>query len=340
MVVVNFYFIHAKWLSDREKIISDFKRNIKKFSFRSIEIGDINVIEDYDPVDINSDIVQKYVDYSQLIDPHLALYNGFLKNLHVHQLSNVLKHFKAYEKIIASLDNKSRDTSSDINIILEDDIIYEERVFILMEKLIRKLPVDFDFIFLGLPTNIQIKNKNDIELQNTQDVFRILPYCDSYIINNNTAKKLHEHFMPCKFLGNIQLSFLIDKLKLKSQLVVPNIFMDGSKFGSHVSTLNPNNVLMFNNEYNVLKSVLDKDELSEQDIINTDKLLNNSQIAKHPDFGYLKSKYLTKIKNYEDAKKSYEDTYNIYKNFNTILNHESLFLKDYIRIFKYLQTDI
>jgi GR25 family glycosyltransferase involved in LPS biosynthesis len=335
MVVVNFYFIHAKWLADREKIINDFKRNIKKFNFQSIEVGNINVIEDYDPVDINSDIIQKHVDYSQLIDPHLAVYNGLIKNLHVNQLSNVLKHFKAYEKISQSI----KDDSSDINIILEDDIIYEERVFILMEQLIRKLPVDFDFIFLGLPTNIPSKNKNDIELQNTQDVFRILPYCDSYIINNNTAKKLYEQFMPCKFLGNIQLSFLIDKLKLKSQLVVPNIFMDGSKFGAHVSTLNPNNTLMFNGEYNTLKSVIDKDDISEQDIINTDKLLNTSQIAQHPDFGYLKAKYLTKLKKYEIAKKCYEDTYNIYKNFNTILNHESSFLKDYIRLFKYLQPE-
>lgn len=335
MVVVNFYFIHAKWLSDREKIITDFKRNIKKFNFRSIEIGDITVIEDYDPVDINSDIIQKHVDYSQLIEPHLAVYNGLLKNLHVNQLSNVLKHFKAYEKISQSIKD-----DSDINIILEDDIIYEERVFLSMEKLIRKLPVDFDFIFLGLPTNIQVKNKNDVELQNTQDVFRILPYCDSYIINNNTAKKLYEQFMPCKFLGNIQLSFLIDKLKLKSQLVVPNIFMDGSKFGSHVSTLNPNNTLMFNGEYNALKTVIDKEELSEQDIKYTDNLLNNSQIAQHPDFCYLKAKYLTKLKNYDNAKKCYEDTYNIYKSFNTIVNHESLFLKDYIRIFKYLQPDL
>jgi GR25 family glycosyltransferase involved in LPS biosynthesis len=336
MVVVNFYFIHAKWLSDREKVINDFKRNISKFNFRTIKIGKIEIIEDYDPNDITGDIIKNNVNYGQVKESNLAVYNGLLKNLHVYQLSNMLKHYKVYEKL--ALSDSTDET--ELNIVLEDDILYEERVFISLEKMVRELPLNFDLIFLGLPTNAEIKNKMDINFQNTKDIFKILPYCDSYLISKSAAKKLYENFMPCKFLTNIQLSYLIEKLELKSQLVVPNIFMDGTKFGMYVSSLNPNNILMFNGDYNAVKSLISKDSLTDEEKSSLIQLFKSSNISQHPDFCYLKAQYLTKIKDYKSAEKCYEETYAKYKAYNTIVNHESLFLKDYIRIFKHLQNDL
>jgi len=338
MVLVNFYFIHAKWLADREKVINDFKRNISKFNFRSLKIGKIEVVTDYDPNEIDAEIIKNNVNYNQVKEPSLALYNGFLKNLHVNQLSNALKHYKVYEKIATS--KETEESLSEINIILEDDILYEERVFISLEKMVRELPVDFDLIFLGLPTNIEVKNKNEIKFQNTKDLFRILPYCDSYVISRSAAKKLYTDFTPCKFLTNIHLSYLIDKLELKSQLVIPNIFMDGTKFGMFVSSLNPNNVLMFNNDYNVVKTLISKEQLTDQEKVALIQLFKSSNIAQHPDLCYLKAQYLAKIGDFAEAKKSYDETYAKYKAYNTIINHESLFLKDYIRLFKNLQTDL
>ena len=336
MVVVNFYFIHAKWLTDREKVINDFKRNISKFSFRSIKIGKIDIIQDFDPNDINSETIQKNVNYNPVKEQNLVIYNNFLKNLHIHQLSNSLKHFKVYEKII----KESNDDPTEINIVLEDDILYEERIFISLEKVIRQLPVSFDLIFLGLPTNVEVRNKSDIFFQNTSEVFKILPYCDSYIISKEAAKKLYESYMPCKFLTNIQLSYLIDKYQLKSQLVAPNIFMDGSKFGLYSSSLNPNNSLMFNGEYNALKALLSKEQLSDEEQTGINQLFKSSAIAQNPDFCYLKAQFFTKIGQYKEAQQCYEETYNKYKMLNTIINHESQFLKDYIRIYKHLQHDV
>jgi GR25 family glycosyltransferase involved in LPS biosynthesis len=336
MVLVNFYFIHAKWLTDREKVINDFKRNISKFNFRSVTIGKIETIEEFDPSDINAEIIQKNVNYSQVTEPNLTIYNNLLKNLHVYQLSNSLKHFKAYEKII----NNLNDDPTEVNIILEDDILYEERIFISLEKVIRQLPVNFDLIFLGLPTNVEIKNKAQIAFQNTSEVFKILPYCDSYIISKDAAKKIYESYMPCKFLTNIQLSYLIEKHQLKSQLVYPNLFMDGSKFGLYSSSLNPNNSLMFNGEYNTVKSLLSKEQLSDQETAGINQLFKSSSIAQNPDFCYLKAQYLTKIGQYKEAQQCYEETYKKYKILNTIINHESQFLKDYIRLHKHLQIDL
>jgi GR25 family glycosyltransferase involved in LPS biosynthesis len=266
------------------------------------------------------------------------VYNNFLKNLHVHQLSNSLKHFKVYEKIAKS--PETDDSLTELNIILEDDILYEERVFISLEKMARDLPANFDLVFLGLPTNIEIKNKNEVVFQQTKDIFKVLPYCDSYVISRSAAKKLYENYMPCKFLTNIQLSYLIEKLDLKALLVAPNIFMDGTKFGMFASSVNPNNVLMFNNDYNAVKTLIAKEVLSDQEKTMLIQLLKSSTIAQHPDFCYLKGQYLTKTGDFSEAQKCYEETYKKYKALNTIVNHESMFLKDYIRLFKHLQSDL
>lgn len=333
MVNVHIYFIHAKWLQDRERVINELKKHLLKFKFSSITIKTMQIIEDYDPEVIDSETVQQYVNYTQLQDSSLSIYNQCFKNLHVQQLSNALKHAKAIELA-------AKNPSEDINIVLEDDLIFEERMCISIEKIVRKLDIDFDLVFLGLPTNKEVKNKTDVAFQNTSEVFKIIPYCDSYIVSNRAAKMMIDKYRPIKFLNNIQLSYMIDSLKLKSQLVVPNIFMDGTKYGTYISSLNGTNGLVFNNEYNVVKTLVGKDELIPAEKQNLENLLANSGVRIHPDFCHLKALYLVKQKKYEEAKAVFEETYQKYKTTNSILNHESTFLKDYIRLFKNLQVDI
>lgn len=334
MVNVHIYFIHAKWLQDRQRVITELKKHLNKFKFTGINIQTMQTIEDYDPEVIDSDLVKQHVNYTQLQDSGLApLYNQCFKNLHVHQLSNALKHAKAIELA-------AKNPAEDINIILEDDLIFEERMCISIEKIVRKLDIDFDLVFLGLPTNKEVKNKTDVAFQNTNEVFKIIPYCDSYIVSNKAAKMMADKYKPIKFLNNIQLSYMIDSLKLKSQLVVPNIFMDGTKYGTFISSLNGANGLVFNNEYNVAKALVSKDNLIPAEQQNLENVLTNSGLRNHPDFCHLKAIYLVKQEKYQEAKAVFEETYQKYKTANSILNHESSFLKDYIRVFKHLQTDV
>lgn len=333
MVNVHIYFIHAKWLQDRERVINELKKHLNKFKFTSINIKTMQTIEDFDPEVIDSDVVKQNVNYTQLQDTKLAMYNQCFKNLHVHQLSNALKHAKAIELA-------SKNPTEDVNIILEDDLIFEERMCISIEKIVRKLDIDFDLVFLGLPTNKDVKNKTDVAFQKTSDVFKIIPYCDSYIISNRAAKMIADKYKPIKFINNIQLSYIIDSMNLKSQLVVPNIFMDGTKYGTFISSLNGTNGLIFNNEYNVAKTLISKDELIPAEQQNLENVLANSGLRIHPDFCHLKALYLVKQKKYDEAKVVFEETYQKYKTTNSILNHESAFLKDYIRIFKHMQVDV
>jgi tetratricopeptide (TPR) repeat protein len=344
---LNIYFISTTWLKDRQRVITEFQKQIQKYFFKNIKNTTIKVITEFEPNEINGEIIQKTVNYTPFKEEDtlkddnkttsLTFYNQFLKNMHLFQLSSTLKHNKALEYIMKN----SKDT--DINIVLEDDVIYEERMFMMLEKIINSLPSDYDIVFLGMPTNKQIKDRNTISYQNISEVFRVLPFCDSYIISTEAAKKLYENYLPVKFSNNIQLSYLIEKLNLKPVLSLPAIFIDGSKFGMFLSTLTPNNALIFNNDYLQVKQILDtkKDSpLSDEEIDKITKICDQTPIKNHPDFMYVKAQFLTKQEKYNEAKDVYAEALKIYQSNSSVVNHESLFLKDYIRLHKNLQEVI
>ena len=341
-VELNIYFIHAAFLQDRARIINDFTKQINKYSFKNISKVNVQTITEYDPNSITGEIIQKTVNYThikqedELKDDNktssLTFYNQFIKNMHLFQLSSALKHYKAIQNIAQ---NSKPD---DINIILEDDVIYEEKMCSLLEKVFKTLPPDFDILFLGLPTNKEIKNRNEITYQNTSEIYKILPFNDSYIVSTEIAKKIATAFLPIKFTTNIQLSYLIELLNLKTVITVPNMFMGGSSYGVFLSTLNPNNLLLFNNDFMAARNtILREAPLTNEEIIKLEELFAKSTIQQHPDFQYVKAQFLTKLKKYKEAETIYENALNIYISNNCVVNHESLFLKDYIRLHKNLQ---
>ena len=338
---LNIFFIHSAILKDREKTITELQKQVQKYFFKNVKTTKVKVITEYDPNMITGEFIQRAVNYTPIKEPddlkeenktnNITFYNQFIKNMHLFQLSNALKHYKALEYCANSDDN-------DINIVLEDDVVYEEKVCLLIEKLINNLPLDYDMIFMGLPGNVEVKDRNDIKFQNTSDVFRLLPYTDSYLINKNTAKKLYDEFLPIKFIGNIHFSYLIEKLNLKTLLTLPNIFIDGSKIGFFLSTLNPNNHLVFNGDYMRIRNSIQKEEsISEEESKQLEDIIAKSQIQNHPDFLHIKALYLSKQKKYKEAEQVFENALNIYLANNCIVNHECMFLKDYMRIYKYLQ---
>ena len=128
---LNIFFIHATGLKDREKVISELQKQVQKYHFKNIRSVKIKVITEYDPNEINGEFIQRAVNYSPIKDADelkeenktlsLSFYNQFLKNMHLFQLSNALKHYKALEYVANSAEDE-------LNIILEDDVVYEEKV--------------------------------------------------------------------------------------------------------------------------------------------------------------------------------------------------------------------
>lgn len=324
---LNIYIIHATWLKDRQKNIDAFKKIINDYKFQNISNINFKIIEEYDPDDIIKMDVSKFINYSKLEDDNK--FNMFLKNLHLFQLSNSLKHYKA----LCSIKDNSND--NDVNLIIEDDLLYEDKICIMLDRLIEKN--EKDILFLGFPSNVKDKKNY---CQKVYDVFpNGLPYNDSYLINKSTAEKLSNVYLPIKFLNNIQLTYLLDKLKIEPYLSIPNLFIDGTKFGNHLSVLNSNNILIFNNEYMSARQSLNIDNILSNDSMPEYDFSKETPLKDHPEYMNLKGVYLTKIGKYEEAIDLYKKILNIYRSNNCIINNESEFLKNHTRIYKFLKYD-
>ena len=116
-----------------------------------------------------------------------------------------------------------------------------------------------------------------------------------------------------------------------------NVFVNGSKFGVFVSALDPNNKLFMNPDYNKIGMLLSKDELESDGIKTITQIEKRLQFKDHPDFQYIFGLFYVKQKNYKKALSYFEDAYKNYNSNDSVINAESEFLQDYIKLFKHLQ---
>ena len=334
---LNVYIIHAAYLVDRRRVIDELRKTLAKYTFSHLKVGDITVIEKFDPSDLKAEDVQPKVNYTPLPAdvPEAQLYNAFLRVLHINNVSNSLKHHEALRMISEGDD--------ELHLVLEDDLLYEPKVCMLLDRLVAQLAAGHEMVFLGFPNNEPINSTagNTITLKETKNVFRILPFIDSYFVTPATAKKLIADFFPIKFYTNIQIDYLIRKHGINSQQCVPNIFVDGTKYGMFLSTQVLNNELIFNRDYMVMKELCDKAVLSAEEKQNVQALITKSQLAEHPDFMFLVGKYHKNcLQDAMRAQEIYQKVYDGYKRNGIHINNESLFLRDYINLHSLLQRDI
>lgn len=330
------YIIHSKKLTERRKVIDTFRKDIGKFSFSSLKISNIDIIETNEPEEITSNEIQRLINYNPITtdDENLKIYNQLIRILHINNISNAMKHFDAIKKISECED------ANGVHLVLEDDIMYENRMCLLLDKLVSKLSDNDEIVFLGMPNNEEVKNSNVI-IKESKDIFKVLPYNDSYILNKDTAKKLIDTFIPLKYYTNIHMSYLCTLLNITIKQSVPNIFVDGSKYGSYISSQISNNELVFNKEYMYIKSLLVKPEITKEDLANVEKIRTSSSISANPDLMFIIGKFMhDKLKDYKSAKDIYQNAFDIYKRNNSILNNESIFIREFINIHKHHQNDI
>jgi len=332
---LNIYILSSTWMKDRIDNIKNFQSVIQKYLFKNIKSIKIRVITEFEPTVINAEVVQRTVNYAPIKDANnqdipLSFYNQFLRNVHVYHLSHCLKMFKAFEEI-------TQNNKNDINLILEDDMLYEDKMCYMLDKLFEALPEGYEMVLLGYPST-NPKKSNNISFKNTSEMFRVFPFSDSLLVSTAAATKIHQNFIPIKFMGNIQLSYVIEKADIKTLVSEPNMFVNGSRYGAFLSALNCNNALVFNGDYVNAKNIISKDgALSDQEKEHLDNLFEKSVIKNNPDLLYVKAKYLTLLGKYKEALEVYETALKVYEANSCIVNHESLFLKDYIRLYGKLQ---
>lgn len=365
--------LHAKRLSMRKVNCDDLMKRMYQASstgiFRSVNIA---YVETHDPDNLRVPDLKSLVRLEKV--PNHPEYDGYVKNLHLSQVSNVLKHYQAIKDFYSIIQNAAT-ANTPINpsqaafIILEDDVLFRDTIADSLSTAIKKANEQsnpYDICMLDLPSLTFGKDMpGAAEATPTQPIFiphaskdskdtkDILPTCAAYMLSKEAIEKIatvktvanpdgtmaqEDGFFPIRFIYNVQLSYLIKRHALRVATITPNLFADGSKYGIYISSLSSNNPLILSIEYLKLQEyVRSPKPYTQDDLTAITAIYDSIRYKTHPDMMLLFAMHELKLKNYQNANTICKDIYMLLTTHHGFINSESEFLKFYMALHKYLQ---
>jgi GR25 family glycosyltransferase involved in LPS biosynthesis len=282
-------------------------------------------------VDVNPEAVREHPDLAQSV-----------RTLHVNQLSCALKHSVALSRIAASASRGSYG----FHIVVEDDALFTDDICKQLHRVLMSVPTDYDVVFLGLPApnDVAASMKSgalkEPHFASLASAFPMPPSCEAYLVNPHAAMRMSSVFAPIRLSANLQLAWAIRRNALKGYFAVPNVFVDGSKLGVYVSQQDPNNRLMWNDQFAKLEALVNgplpstpAELKAAQDFVDT------LQFRTHPDILRLLGRLQVRLKNYKEAEVIFGQVYAILVGEKCVINSQSQFLADYMSLYRHLQSD-
>tara|TARA_B110000483_G_scaffold239525_1_gene318188 strand:- start:1180 stop:2196 length:1017 start_codon:yes stop_codon:yes gene_type:complete len=328
-VAIHIYVIHYTELTERKACVDSllsFEDPVNKIH--------VHMIKENDPNDIDMGHVRQMIDVGPYPEDQNPIYKQFVRPFSMNILSNSLKHMNAIVKA-------STGGANDYHVILEDDVVFSSNIVLQIRSLINGLrdKSDWDVIMLGQPSSTMATTNNAEVIPLGKDY--ILPCCESYMLSSRSAKLMKEKMLPIRFSTNVQLSYLFDRFEMKAFKVFPNIVGDGSKMGTYVSSVQPNNVLIFNNTFKEIYTLLSKgdDYLLPADSDHIVRLLESNEFKTNPDIMHMEGLFYKTKGDYLKAVHIFERAMQIYKENHAVVNNNSIFLRNYIDCYKKLQDE-
>lgn len=287
--------------------------------------AEVKYIDEFDPEGLDPKFVQAVVKLDQLKTG--TEFDGMVKNLHVKHVSQVLKHIKAYEYF--------KNSSADWLLVLEDDTLTSQTVGDQLAKVLKSVPAEYDIINLSCPIPMDIAKSEGVH--EITKHFKFVPTVDAYLVRKSVASKLVDTMAPIHFTQTTQLSFVANKLGLRIGMHCPNLFVNGSKLGVYLSSIDINNRLFMNPDYNRVFAIMTKPMITDEDMKDASDILLKTNFKDHPDFQYQLAILHMRRGEYAKSKELMDKIYNIYLENDCIVNSESEFLLNYTRIFRFDQ---
>lgn len=265
--------------------------------------------------------------------------------MHVRTLSNVMKHHQAvtdaakcHAEMSATMPQEQGQGQQPKtwSLVIEDDAVFNTaELRNRIERVLASAPIDADLVFLGLPSK-RDHSSDDIKSVACFDAIeditatQILPACDSYLIASSAVERLADGFLPIRFGATAQLTYLIRKGVVKAYISVPNVFVDGSKLGHFTSSLNPNNLLIWNQPYCNMAIMLNERKTDGFEAIWD---AQTDLFRSHPDALVLRADWHMACDRPKDAERTYEEALKAYEANGCIVGAGSEFLKRYIAVY-------
>lgn len=257
------------------------------------------------------------------------LIRPMMQQLHVRQLSNTLKHLAAIRRVSEAYAKGGDDGFA---LVVEDDAVFGDGMRSALRHAVSDAPNDADLIFVGLPsTRLPPVGETKSLFDDPMVLFpgQVIPACDSYIIRASVAKRLLDAWSPIRLTTTLQLSYLIRKKVIKAYVAVPNVFVDGSKVGVTTSSVDPNNLLIWNQAY--CKAMDGFQKLSKEEL---DAIWESQPLKDHPDCLVQRADQLVSFNHVAEAQELYEKALAGYTASNCVVNTSSSFMMRYMSTYK------
>jgi hypothetical protein len=303
---------------------------------------DATWILDHDPPALHMPTVRKRVNLDKLVDD--PTYEPHVRNMHVAQVSNALKHHQAVLTLHAkaqSPQNQTHDHS--YYVILEDDVLYDaDTIAQALPAALQAMPADVDVWLLG---------RAPVDGARGTPPPPLLPSVEAYALSRRAlaalaaggpaaapAENAASGFFPVRFPMHVQLPYLARKHGLRIARAPQPVFLDGSKVGAAISTLTPTNPLVLNPEHVQLAALVQKAEpYVAADFAQLQALMKALTYKMHPDNMLLYVQHETKMGQYKKAQAFCEKIYETVAAGGGLINSDSAFLKIYMALHKHLQ---
>lgn len=222
--VDKIYVIHYTKLINRKIYLDNF------FAKNNIEA---NYITEYDKEYLTEEIIKKYYDKSDIEYKNKIgrVYgSGCVPrfDLKPAELSCTVKHCLALEDIYNS--------NNEINLILEDDVIFLDNFVDNFNNFLKKTPDDWDIIYIGDGAGLRVvKPQNNIVAYKKQHPAS--KCADSFIIKKTLANKIYKTIIPFNTIIDWQYSFELYLHNANVYWWHPNVVTQGSEKGMYKSEL-------------------------------------------------------------------------------------------------------
>ena len=310
MIYIHVFAIHTDELVFRKKFLINALKTIEDMCKAKSYCFNTYIIKDATEVIVEA-LKTDDIDFD----------NKIIRLEKTHE-SNFSKQRQAMQKII-ELEKEEKEGDVHYYMCMEDDCVFLPQFVANLETFLENpVIVPWDILFLCVCQPNELENYT---FNNTRELFKILPSKECYLINVKTATKLLSSLEKMRFQYRLQLSHWIYKNpEIVSKYPTKRISIEGSKVGIMPSSVNDNNVLIYNRDFiRLFNMVLGRDTL---DIDEATKIYNLSSHLKSPDIIHLYAVLMFKKERMDEAKELFMEAVNenILKNGKLEKNSEML----------------
>lgn len=221
--------------------------------------------------------------------------------------SNFSKQYQAIEKII-ELAKTEKEGDTHFYMCIEDDCVFLPQFVANLQTFLENptiSPWDILFLCVCQPNDIM----TELIFRDTRDLFKIIPSKECYMITSKTATKLLSALEKMHFQYRLQLShWIYTTPEIISKYPTKRVSVEGSKVGIMPSSINNNNVLIYNRDYLKLFNMVLGKEAIDMDIAT--KIFNLSRHLNSPEIIHLYAVLLFKNEKLDEAKEHFIEAVN------------------------------